>query len=171
MAYKAGILIGRIIKVHGFDGSVIIKPEGIFVKNITEKESVFLEVEGKPVPFFISESEDSGGGLIKMKFRGYESAGKMNEFSGCRVFLASRAVKNRNLQGSDLSGFRIQLTDKSVIGTVCNVIETPGNNLLIVKTSKGRELLIPLHADFIVSSDKRKKILVMDLPDGLTDLN
>ncbi len=31
-------------------------------------ESVFLEIEGKPVPFFISESEYPGGDILRLKF-------------------------------------------------------------------------------------------------------
>jgi len=40
-------------------------------------KSVFLEINGKPVPFFISLSEYSGGDILKLKFEGYESYEKV----------------------------------------------------------------------------------------------
>ncbi len=40
-----------------------------------------------------------------------------------------------------------------------------------INTPAGKELLIPFHEDFIISIDKRKKIIIMDLPEGLTEIN
>ena len=54
MAYKNDILLGRITKVSGYEGAVTVKLEKIFTENIPQMESVFLEIEGRPVPFFIS---------------------------------------------------------------------------------------------------------------------
>ena len=34
-----------------------------------------------------------------------------------------------------------------------------------------KEILIPFHEDFIVSIDKKKKIIIMDIPEGLTEIN
>ncbi len=62
MAYNANILLGRISKVHGFEGAVTVKLEKNLIENIPDMESVFLEIEGKPVPFFIEESDYPGGG-------------------------------------------------------------------------------------------------------------
>ena len=56
MAYNANILLGRILKIQGYDGTITVKLEKDFIDNIPEMESVFLEIEGKPVPFFISSS-------------------------------------------------------------------------------------------------------------------
>ena len=58
MAYNAGILIGRIQKVQGYDGTLSVKLEKDFEEDISEMESVFIEYEGKPVPFFITSLED-----------------------------------------------------------------------------------------------------------------
>ena len=43
-------------------------------------------------------------------------------------------------------------------------------NLLIVKTKK-KEIMIPLVNNFIINLDKKNKIITVDLPDGLIDLN
>ena len=89
MTYKNQILFGRIAKIHGYDGTVTVKIEQRFIEDIPELESVFIETEGKPVPFFISMAEYSGGDFLKMKFRDYGSYDKISEFNGCRIFLTT----------------------------------------------------------------------------------
>ena len=76
MAYKSNILLGRITKVSGYEGAVAVKLEKIFTENIPQMESVFLEIEGRPVPFFISDIEYSGADILKLSFEGYDSLKK-----------------------------------------------------------------------------------------------
>ncbi len=56
MSYKSDILLGKIIKFSGYEGAVAVKLEKIFTENIPPMESVFLHIEGKLVPFFVSRS-------------------------------------------------------------------------------------------------------------------
>jgi 16S rRNA processing protein RimM len=169
MAYNARILLGRIAKVHGYEGVVTIRLERTFTEKITEMESVFLEIEGKPVPFLISESEYDDSGILKVKFDGYGSIEKVSQFTGCRVFLNSE--KKEDITNMDFSGFKVYLKDNTLAGTIRAIIENPGQWIINVETESGKELLIPFHEDFIISSDRKKKIIVMDLPEGLTEMN
>ena len=54
MQKKELILLGKIVKAHGFNGAVVIALEGDFSEKIIEMESVFVETDVKPVPFFFS---------------------------------------------------------------------------------------------------------------------
>jgi len=171
MAYKANIMLGRISKVHGFEGAVTVKLEKTFIENIPDMESVFLEVEGKPVPFFIESSEYPGGDILRLKFLGYNTFESVNEFSGCRIFLTTGRKQKSGADANTLISYKICLTDKSIVGTINEIIENPGQWLLQVTTPAGKKLLIPFHEDIIVSIDKRKKIIIMDLPEGLLGIN
>lgn len=172
MAYNAKILLGKIIKAYGFEGAVTIKPEKTFEEEIPEMESVFLEIEGKPVPFIISESEITDYNLIRLRFEGYDSVDKINEFIGCRVFLTSMETEiTPDNEFSDFRSYKIHLSDNSFLGTVKNIIDNPGQQLLSIETEKGQEILIPLHEDFILRVDNKKKIIKVDLPEGLTEIN
>ena len=172
MAYDAHILLGRILKAHGFDGTITVKLEEAFIKNIPEMESVFIETDGKPVPFFISELEDTGADILRLKFNGYDSVEIINEFIGCKVFLTSGGTgKNADIKSSGLTGFTVVLSGGKTLGTVNNIIDNPGQMLLVLKTAEGKELLVPFHKDLIISVDKKKKLIEMDLPEGLTEIN
>jgi 16S rRNA processing protein RimM len=172
MAYKKQILIGRITKIHGNEGAVTVKLERTLSGNIPAMEWVFLEIEGIPVPFLISQQEDTGAGKINLMFDGYESIEKVSEFTGCRVFLSEGT--DDELLPEDLasiSGFSVVTAEKELIGFIKEVIRNPGQWLLTIVTDDKREILIPLHEDFIIEVDQERKSIIMDLPEGLTDIN
>lgn len=172
MAYKPQILLGTITKAHGFEGAVTVRLEKGFIENVPEMESVFIEFEGKPVPFFITYAEYPGGDVITLKFDGIDSVQKAKEFSRCRVFLTSGEPEyNAGEDIKDLIGFKIFSSENKKIGIIKDLTENPGQILLNVDTGDDREILIPFHENLIVKVDKRKKIIRMDLPEGLTELN
>jgi 16S rRNA processing protein RimM len=156
MPYIPGILIGQITRTSGFEGTVMVRLEKKFIENIPEPESVFLEVEGRPVPFFISSLEYSGGDILKLSFTGYDSLEKVSEFKGCKVFLTSGSREEEEDSGLMLlKGYSVIDTTKEAVGTVREIISNPGQFLLDIETAGGKQILVPLHEDLIVSIDKR----------------
>jgi 16S rRNA processing protein RimM len=172
MAYTCDTLLGRIIKIIGYEGTVAVKLEKIFTENIPLMESVFLEIEGRAVPFFISGSEYSGADILKLSFDGYDSDEKVSEFAGCRVFLTS-AIYNDNLNESNenLIGYRVFVQEDQFLGSISEVLTNNGQWLINVISKNRKDILIPFHEHFIVSIDKRKKIIIMNIPEGLTEIN
>ena len=172
MAYNSDILLGRITKVSGYEGVVTVKLEKIFSENIPQMESVFLEIEGRPVPFFISYSEYSGADILKLKFEGYGSIEKIREFTGCRVFLTTGIPVDNQIEDiQSLTGYKVIIQGDELLGSISEVIPNPGQWLLNIVSTKNKDILIPFHEHFIVSLDQEKKIIVMDVPEGLTEIN
>lgn len=172
MAYKTSILLGRITKVSGYEGAVTIKLEKGFLENIPHMESVFLEIEGRPVPFFISGSEYSGADILKLKFEDYGSIEKIGEFTGSRVFLTVPVHETDSEEDlPDITGYKILINDDELLGTVKDVIQNQSQWLINIESIQGKDILIPFHEDLIAGIDEKRKTINMDLPEGLTDLN
>jgi 16S rRNA processing protein RimM len=172
MAYKCDILLGRITKISGYEGAVAVKLEKSFIENIPNLESVFLEIDGKPVPFFISDSDYSGADILILKFEGYGSIEKVNQFTGSRVYLTTgRFKKSHKKNPMSLKGYKVLAQNKDLIGIITNIIPNRGQDLLAIISPDKKEILIPLHEDFIVNIDHTENIIVLDLPDGLMDIN
>jgi 16S rRNA processing protein RimM len=70
-----------------------------------------------------------------------------------------------------LTGYRILTPQNVILGSVTQLIENPGQLLLSVKTEEGRVILVPFHEDLIVKYDRKKKLIIMDLPEGLQEIN
>jgi len=172
VAYIANISLGRILKIQGYDGTLTVKLEKDFIENIPEMESVFLGIEGKPVPFFISSSEYEGGEILKLRLDGYGSYEKVTGFTGCTIFLTSGGEKASPAAGNEnIAGFRVLLKDKSIIGDIEEIIHNPGQDLMKIVSPEKKEILIPFHKDFIVSFNEKKRTITVQLPEGLIDIN
>ncbi len=172
MAHRGNILLGRIGKVHGFEGAVTVKLEKIFYGNLPEMETVFLEIEGRAVPFFISWLEYGGGNVLKLKFEGYNSIEKISEFTGCRVFLTSDPENTAaTINIMDLKDYKVILQDNTPLGIITEIIQNPGQWLITIISPDKKEILIPFHDDFILKINHSKKTILMDLPEGLTEIN
>lgn len=172
MAYSSDILLGRIIKVSGYEGAVTVKLERFFSGKIPHMESVFLEIEGRPVPFFISDSDYSGADILKLKFDGCNSSEQVIDFVGCRVFLTTSLPVENKIEGlTDLTGYIVFTAGNIKVGTISEVIPNPGQWLLSVISDSDKEILIPLHEHFIVRIDDNKRELIMEIPEGLIDIN
>jgi 16S rRNA processing protein RimM len=172
MAYINDILLGRITKVSGYEGAVTIRLEKIFFENIPQMESVFLEIEGRPVPFFISDIEYSGADILKLTFEDYGSIEKISEFTGCKVLLTTTLAENSKSEDiHSLTGYQVFTTDDKALGVIREIISNPGQLLLSIRSDSKKEILIPLHEHFIVKIDKKKKTILMDIPEGLTEIN
>jgi len=172
MAYKYDILLGRIIKISGYEGAVAVKLEKVFIENIPEMESVFLEIEGRPVPFFISGNEYTGADILKLRFEDYESIEKINEFVGCSVYLTTgMAVMDKKKATKNIIGYSVLDQEKNPLGEVSELISNSGQWLLNVISADNKDILIPFHEDLIISIDKKKQIIVMNIPEGLKEIN
>ena len=171
MTYCSNILLGQILKVSGYEGAVSVKLDQSFIENIPEMESLFLEIEGRQVPFFVSDLEYRGAELLRLRFEGYDTIDKIREFTGCRVFLTTSVHYDK--PGDDvesLEGYKV-IHDDRLLGTVKEVIQNPGQWLLNVKSTEGRDILIPVHEHLIVDIDNAKNTIVIDIPEGLTEIN
>lgn len=172
MAYNTGILFGRITKINSHHGSVTVRLEKSFIENIPEMGSVFVKIEGRPVPFFISEYDYTGAETLIIIFDDYSSPEKIKIFKGCLVFLTStgeQADVSPGFQG--IEGYTVLDQNRVIVGTVKEIIEKPGQTMMVVASALNKEILIPLHEDLIINADPDKKIIEMNIPEGLIELN
>lgn len=167
------ILLGKIIKVHGYGGSVMISPEQYLPEEIPDMEWVFIEIDEKPVPFLVSSVKEHASGNIILKFDGYDSSEVMTEFTGCRIFISHEKIKDKKEIPAQaiLTGFRLYDRSKNYIGLVQKVMSLPMQYMLVLHDDEGNELLIPINEDWLIEMDEDEKTIIMDLPDGIIQIN
>lgn len=167
------ILLGKIIKVHGYEGSVMINLEDNLPEEIPEMEWVFIEIEKKPVPFLISSVKEHASGKIILKFDGYDSSEAMSEFTGCRVFIDQDNIKEEKGISPQiiLAGYKLFDNSNNYIGLIDKVMSLPMQYMLVLHDDSGNELLIPLNEDWLIEINRDEKSIIMDLPEGLNTIN
>jgi len=165
-------LLGKITKVHGFEGAVTVKTELNLSENIPLGEPVFLQIEGRPVPFFVEDCFTSRPGLITIKFEDYDQSEKVKEFVGCNIFITGKsATDKKNEDLSDMLGYTVLSETGDSVGIINTVIANPGQYLLEITSAKGKKILIPLHEDLVTMINDDMKTITLIIPDGLTEIN
>lgn len=165
------ILLGKITRTQGFDGTLVILLEKGLSERTRELESVFVVIDGLPVPFFIEWSSGSGD-LLFVRFEGYEMKEKVTDLIGCNVLAEQGVIKPaKDLLPIFLEGFRLIEKDGSPAGTILRIESYPMQLMMVVENEKGRELLVPLNEEWIIKIDRQGRTIEMDLPEGMTSIN
>ena len=167
------ILLGKIIKIHGHQGQVMIALEAQFSEEIDDLELIFIKVDGLEVPFFISSLRDLGNNSILVTLDGYESKEKVAEFIGCEIMASITGLEESPPDSLPLflRGFALIDSEGNNIGRINKIASFPMQIMLVISGNEGKEILIPLNTDWITAIDKKKKIIRMTLPDGINSIN
>ena len=156
--------IGHTKKSHGVQGwlRVLIEPQ--YLEDIFEASALFISMSGQPVPYFIDGFDTKNELLVKLE--DIDSKEAAAELSGKTILLRSKdlipeeernfILEEESLEFAFLIGFEIEALDKGSIGRIQEVLDFPQQEMAIVDLH-GKELLIPLHNDFIQSINEDQK--------------
>lgn len=164
--------IGAIQKTHGLKGEVVFNfTDDIF--DTTEADYLLIEVDGILVPFFIASCRFRSDFSALVQFDDIDTADQARQIVGCNVFFEKSKVQEAGQEEVSLNyfiGFGMQDGDGQPIGTVADIDDNTENWLFVVERPDGQEALIPAHEEFITDIDHDKRMLTMQLPDGLLDI-
>lgn len=164
-------LIGTLVKLHSFKGRYVLVAETALHNDIEDWESVFLEIEGLLVPFFIDHISVTSDTAAIIGFEDIDSTEKAKEFLSSKVYqLKAITGEQEEEQPEDLTGYRVFDQQAGDIGTVKEILDYNQNLLLRVLKGK-QEHLIPVTEEIIVKINPRKKEIVIQAPEGLLGMN
>ena len=150
--------IAKIIKSNGTGGDVLMGLYDISVQDFDLKEPLFIEFDGLSVSFFLESITAKGNSKAIVYVSGVDCLEDAEEIVGRAVWLDAEEEEE---DSEDFIGWT--LLDKGrIVGTVTGIEPIPGNLCLIVG-----DTLVPLHEDLVLSADPEKRILDLDLPEGL----
>ncbi|MBQ9660499.1 MAG: hypothetical protein IJV37_04450 [Bacteroidales bacterium] len=159
--------IAKILKSNGTDGGLLIGVRDIEVSEIDLQEPVFIEFDGLPVPFFIQDLQQRGTSRAVIHLNDIDSLADAEEVVGRALFIEGEWEEEEE---TDFTGWTL-LNRGERVGTVTGMEPIPGNLCIYVRrdglSGLDPEPLVPLHEDLILSLDADRRILDLDLPDGL----
>jgi len=170
------ISIGHYNKPHGVNGEISATVE-VELDVLQQLSCLVSDIDGIFVPFFVNSCRPKSGETVLLTIDGLASEHDVSRLVNHDIFALKREYRqeseDEDADGYPLDyfiGFVIRDTDGSTLGTIADVDEQTENAIFIVSREQG-ELMIPASDDLIVEFDLDKKIMVMDLPQGLLDLN
>ncbi len=164
------ITIGYLTKTKGLKGELqlffqIDNPEAY-----SKLESVFIDINNKPVPFFI-EKISIRKNVAYIYFEGIDHIDKAQTLLKKPVSVSiSQAPKvSKEFKPSDLKGFLVIDENIGELGPVKEVLSMPQQTLISLDY-QDKEILFPYNEHFTRKLDKKNRKLLVALPDGLIDL-
>ncbi|MCX6291490.1 MAG: hypothetical protein NT126_06965 [Bacteroidetes bacterium] len=164
------IHIGFISKPSGFKGDVICAIETGEAEDYLDLEFLFIELEGKPVPFFAEEKKIRSDSMI-VKLEDVNAESEAKKLSGKKIFVEKTGTPTATDKPDwdSLLGYTIQDKTYGLLGPLEGIEEFP-QQLIGKCTVKGKEVLLPLHDELILGINDKKKEILLDLPAGFLDI-
>ncbi len=158
--------IGKVLKSNGTDGGLLVSFSAISPEDIDLQEPVFIEFDGLPVPFYFESFTRRGNSKAIVTVTGVRSLKDADELAGLPIY----ADYFEEEDAGDFTGWTVKDEHGTVIGTVSDYEDIPGNACIWVMRPQGSEVLLPLHEDLIIDADEKSGTLTMSIPDGILDL-
>jgi 16S rRNA processing protein RimM len=163
--------LGKITKTHGLKGEVVLWLDVDFPEDYEDLESVFLEVRGELIPYFIETYRLSGNRAI-VQFEDIDTFEKAEAMINLQAFLPLEELPELDKDQfyyHEIIGYQIVDKNLGELGTVHTVHSLQAQDLLVMDY-KGKEVLIPVISEIVLNADKEAKVLNVSLPDGLLEV-
>jgi 16S rRNA processing protein RimM len=167
------LLIGRVARAHGNRGQVIVNPETDFAEDrFRVGRVVRVGTADRGVPrAIVSVRFHQGRPVVAL-----EGIGTMNDaeaLAGAELWVPESSLEPlppETFYRHDLVGCEVRRKSGESVGRVTAVAGTLDRSHLVVEGERG-EVLIPLAAPICVTVDPAARVIVVDPPEGLLELN
>lgn len=168
--------VARIVRPQGRRGEVAAEILTDFPERFARMQEARLAAPGGPAEAVRLEDAWPHKGRIILKFAGVDSITAAERLRGMEVLvpLTERTpLSEHQHYVSDLEGCRVLVERDgatSEVGKVVGLQPTGGVDVLRVETARG-EVLIPLAQEICKRIDTESKIIIIDPPEDLLELN
>ncbi len=170
------LVLGRVSGFRGAHGEVTVKVFSGEADRWVHLSRVVLGGEGlggKDDPRKVESARAYRDRLV-LKLAGVEDATAAAALRGLDVLAPAEDVPSlpEDVYWVErLVGARVMDVAMGDIGSVMDVVETGGVDLLLVKDGGGVETLVPLVKDFVTEIDETAGTIRVSIPEGLRGLN
>lgn len=154
--------VGVISSTHGLKGEVKVFPTTDDAKRFQKLKEVLLDtgkeqlrVEIETVKFFKQ--------FVILKFRGIDSIEEVEKYKGKSLLISrENAVKLEKDEFfiADLIDCEIFNEKGEKVGVLTDVLETGANDVYVVKTEQGKEILLPAIRECVLSVELENRKLI-----------
>lgn len=166
--YKIGVLT----KPHGVKGEIAFS----FTDDVFDRvdcDYLICMMDGILVPFFIEEYRFKSDNVALVKFEGFDTAEQVRRFTNVEVYFPLHLAKDESdgeYSWNYFVGFSVEDVNHGFLGTIEHIDDSTMNVLFVIKHDDD-EILVPAHEEFIVELDHDKRSMLLDLPEGLLNLD
>ncbi|MBO4804299.1 MAG: 16S rRNA processing protein RimM [Muribaculaceae bacterium] len=170
------IAIGHYNKTHGVAGEISATID-VDMSLLESLSCLVSDLDGIFVPFFVNSCRPKTNETVLLTIDGIENEQEASRLVNHEIFALKKKFRHEaedvDADGYPLDyfiGFTLLDNDGTRVGEIIEVDEQTENAIFIVER-EGQEIMVPATDELIVEFDLDKKEMVMDLPQGILDLN
>jgi 16S rRNA processing protein RimM len=162
------LILGTISKTHGVRGEMIIRIANPLFEPDENWESLFLQIDGILVPFFISSLHAPTADEWIVCFDDLDNKDSAQNLVGSQVWIHKdfMATMEEEIYLDELTGYELINKTTGKRGLVSDFMDIPGNPVFEVSI-EGDKVLVPAQDDLIEEIDTGNQRLIMRLPEGI----
>ena len=160
--------VGVITTTHGVRGEVKVFPT-TDAERFMELEYVILDT-GREKRELTIQNVKFFKNLVILKFEGIDNINDIEKYKGKELWVPREEAQELDEDEyyiGDLIGMDVLLEDGTRFGSLKDVMETGANDVYVVETEEGKELLLPAIHDCIMDVDIEKNAMTIHLMKGL----
>ena len=164
--------VGVITSTHGVRGEVKVFPTTDDMNRFKKLKTVVLDA-GKEQKTLEIEQVKFFKNMVILKFKGFDNINDVEMWRQKDLLITrEQAVKLSPDENFivDLIGLAVMTDEGEKLGEMVDVLQTGANDVYVVKTGSGKEVLLPAIKDCILNVDLEKGEMLVHVLDGLLDL-
>lgn len=172
MSHKDFYYLGKITKLFGYKGELIIYFDVDDIMEYRNINAVFIDVNGDLIPFLIEKFKLHQGSTAVVRIQDVDDIEAARRLVNTDLYLPLSTLPN--LKGNkfyyhEIIGYTVVDKEAGEVGIVEDVNDQTAQALLVIKDGE-REVLFPVVDELIDRLDREEKKIFVRFPDGLLDL-
>ncbi len=165
--------LGKIVKKHGIKGDLLAKIDTDEPELYENMESVFLDIKGKLVPYFLNHSSLHKATTLRLDFEDINNIEEADALIGKEIYLPIKdlpELSGNKFYFHEVLNFKAVDQKGNEIGIIESINDRTPQAYFEIKNQKGQEILIPVADRFITKVDRENQQIIFDLPEGYLDV-
>ncbi len=161
--------VGVISSTHGLKGEVKVFPTTDDPERFRKLKKVYLDTGKDYMPLKITGVKFFKNQVI-LKFQEFQDINEIEKYRGRDLLIdreqAVPLAENENFI-VDLIDMDVYDEEENRLGTLTDVLQTGANDVYVVETEEGKEILLPAILSCILEVDVEAAKMIVRIPEGL----
>ena len=162
--------VGVISNTHGIRGEVKVYPTDN-VRRFDDLKEVILDTGKEQLNLHVT-SVKYFKNMVILKFKEFDNINDIIPYKGMDLLVTREnaiPLEEGEYYIADIIGSKVITDEDKILGTLTDVLQTGANDVYVVKTKDGKEVLLPSIEECILDRDIENKIVKVHIMKGLLD--
>ena len=163
--------VGVISNTHGIRGEGKVYPTTDNVRRFDDLKEVILDTGKEQLNLHVT-SVKYFKNMVILKFKEFDNINDIIPYKGMDLLVTREnaiPLEDGEYYIADIIGSKVITDEDKILGTLTDVLQTGANDVYVVKTKDGKEVLLPSIEECILDRDIENKIVKVHIMKGLLD--